>query len=114
MAKLTQKQKKEVNRLQSLFPNEISVNADVSKDGGFYADILTFPGCHTQGDTLSELIDMINDCMYTYFEVPEKYISYMPSYTMTIPFEVGERFGLLPNMNDLKLKAVQQREVAKS
>jgi len=112
MKKITQKQIKEISKFISLFPKEISVHAAPSEDGGFYADILTFPGCHTQGETLSELIDMINDCMYTYFEVPEKYISYMPSYMM--PVEVGERFGLLPNTNELMLKGVKQREIAKS
>lgn len=112
MPKLTQKDRKEINHLRSLFPAEITVNANYSQDDGFYADILTYPGCHTQGETFSELIDMINDCMYTYFDVPEKYLSSMFSYMP--PIEMGKKLGILPNLDELKLKIVEpQREKVK-
>lgn len=112
MAKLTQKQVKEIVHLRGLFPKEIAVRIGTSEDGGFYADVLKYPGCHTQGETFSELIDMINDCVYTYFEIPERYLSYMPSYIAST--QLAEKFGLLPDMSEVRLKSIQQREAVKS
>jgi predicted RNase H-like HicB family nuclease len=78
--KLTAKQKKDVEFMRGSLPKKIEVGISRTSDGGFFAEILNFPGCVTQGESFSELINMINDAVYAYFEIPKKYIKFMPSY----------------------------------
>ncbi len=80
MSRPTKIDGKKIKELRGEFPERISVKASRSKDGGFVAEITTFPGCFTQGDTLSELIDMVNDCVRTYLEIPTKLSPFMPTY----------------------------------
>jgi len=94
MGKLTQKDKKEISRLQVLFPNKIEVLVARAEEDGFIAEILTYPGCYTEGETFSELLFMINDCLYTCFDIPEKYVSYMPEYLA--PMSLAEHLGIAP------------------
>jgi predicted RNase H-like HicB family nuclease len=106
MRKLTPKDIQDVRRLRSLFPDTLNIYVRRSKDGGFYAAITSFPGCFTEADTLSELIGMVNDVVYTYFEIPQKYLSYMPSYLL--PLEVAKSFGMFP------VKKIDQRLMLKN
>ena len=99
MRKLTQKDKKEISRLRALFPNKIEVSVARAEEGGFVAEILTYPGCYTEGETFSELLFMVNDCLYTYFNIPEKYVSYMPEYLA--PMSLAERLGIAPKKGTL-------------
>ncbi|TSC89224.1 MAG: hypothetical protein G01um10143_605 [Parcubacteria group bacterium Gr01-1014_3] len=78
--KITKKDIKRIKELRSEFSTRINVKVGRSEDGGFFAEILSFPGCVTQGDTLSELVEMVNDCVKTYLEVPQKFFQYMPTY----------------------------------
>ena len=78
--KITKKDIEKIKELRSKFAVRISVKVGRSKDGGFLAEILSFPGCITQGDTLSELVEMVNDCVKTYFNVPQRFFQYMPTY----------------------------------
>ena len=94
MRKLTLKDKKEISQLRALFPKKIEVSVARAEEGGFVAEILTYPGCYTEGETFSELLFMINDCLYTYFDIPEKYVSYMPEYLA--PMSLAERLGVAP------------------
>ena len=80
MTGLTKTDIKRIKELRGKFPKRISVRAGRSLDGGFVAEITTFPGCHTQAETLSELIDMVNDCIKTYMEIPVKHYPFMPTY----------------------------------
>ncbi len=89
MAKLTAKDKQEVKRLSASLPHQISVAIHRSEDGGFVAEVMTFPGVRTQGETFSELIAMINDAMFTYFEVPDAYQSFLPTYLPTAEQAAG-------------------------
>lgn len=112
MAKLLKKDIKEINRLRCLFPSHISVKVYRSKDGGFCAEILTFPGCQTEGETLSELIEMVNDAVKTYFEVPEKYISFVPSYTP--PLKLAQELDVFPintRHHEIELKLAGREKV---
>ena len=109
MQKLTPKQIREINHLRSLFPDKIMVKVARAQEGGFVAEITTFPGCFTQGETFSELLVMINDCVYTYFDVPEKYIPYMPEYLA--PMTLAERLGIVPTRATLKSIQTQYESV---
>jgi len=75
---------KEVFRLRDLFPDKINVQVTRSEDGGFSGEILTYPKCFTEADSFSELIDMFNDALYTYFDIPEDLIPYMPTYVAPV------------------------------
>jgi len=83
-----------IQKLRGLFPEKLSVRVVRSQDGGFCADITTFRGCVTQADTFSELIEMINDCVRTYFEVPSAYCSYMPTYLPGL--KTAQTFDIFP------------------
>lgn len=107
MSKLTKKDTREVNHLVSLFPDKIVVDVARAEEGGFVAEIKTYPGCFTQGETFSELIAMVNDCLYTYFEVPEEYVHYMPEYLA--PISLAEKLGIVPTK--ATLKSVQYEKV---
>ena len=51
-SKITKKDIEKIKDLRSKFPAQINVKVSRSDDGGFIAEILSFPGCFTQGDTL--------------------------------------------------------------
>jgi len=77
--------KKDIDKILQLrkkFPQEIEVL--ISKDENFYiAEILepkSFLGAFTQASNFSELIAMVNDCVQTILEIPEKYTGEMPQY----------------------------------
>lgn len=94
MRKLTKKENETILKLRGLFPSTIKVRVTRSADGGFFAEIINFPGCLTEADAFSELVDMINDCVKTYFDIPQKYISYMPDYLS--PIKMAQHFGVFP------------------
>ena len=104
MVKLTKKETEKIIRLRSLFPTEVLARIRRSQDGGFVAEVLAYPGCITEADTLSGLIDMLNDAIRSVLEVPKKYISYMPVYLLSL--HAAQRFNIFPAKNikgDLKL-----------
>src|SRR5271157_1750880 len=76
---MTTKEIKLVNELIERFPRQISVSVE-KYDDGFLAHIKTFKGCFTQASSYSELMEMVNDAVRSYFEVPEKYLPFMPTY----------------------------------
>lgn len=114
MKKLTQKDREAIRNFFSLFPKAILVRTSRSEEGGFHAEILGFPGCFTQADTFTELVAMINDALYTYLEVPERLLPYMPEYM--VPISVAQKFGIFPTTNkidDIRLQNIK-RETVKS
>lgn len=62
-------------------PRSICLSVIKSKDGGFCAEItIQKDVLFTEAETFPELVYMINDAIYTYFEIPRKYLSSMPTY----------------------------------
>ena len=94
MKKITPKEVEEIKKMRNLFPDKIIVEITRSEDGGFCADIHTFPGCFTEADTFSELIEMVNDCAKVYFNIPQKYFSFMPDFIP--PITEAQRFKIFP------------------
>lgn len=104
MSQLTQKEVQKIQHLRNMFPRQIGVRVSRSQDGGFVAQVANFPGCVTEADTFSELIEMVNDAMRTMLEIPKKYVSYMPEYLASL--RMAQRFNIFPFQkvnNDLKL-----------
>jgi len=83
-----------ITKYRSLFPRSVAVRVGRSRDGGFCAEVKTFPGCFTQADSFSELIEMVNDAARTYFEIPQKFLPYMPTYLP--PLKVAQAFDAFP------------------
>jgi predicted RNase H-like HicB family nuclease len=94
MVRLSLKDKQLISELRRRFPYAISVRVRRSADGGFVADFTDFPGLCTEAETFSELIDMVNDAVWTYFEVPGKYRSFMPNYIP--PLRVAQDLDAFP------------------
>ncbi|OGZ00982.1 MAG: hypothetical protein A3B13_02670 [Candidatus Liptonbacteria bacterium RIFCSPLOWO2_01_FULL_45_15] len=94
---------KEINRFRALFPSEVRVNVARSENGDFVARINTFKGLFTEGSNFSELIEMVNDAVKTYYEVPEKFIPYMPNYVP--PLEAAQLLDVFP-INNVKKNIV--------
>jgi predicted RNase H-like HicB family nuclease len=112
MAATTKKAAKEINRFKGLFPGELTVDIYPSKDGGLVCDIKTFQGCFTQGENLFELMEMINDAVYTYLEIPRKYLRHMPGYDPSTKMAHDFSGFPLPTKKNVRLKLLD-RETAK-
>lgn len=94
MENLNVQEKEIIEGLRKKYLKEIKVKVSLCDEGGFCGEILDFSGTVTQGETLSELIEMVNDCVATILEVPEKYLKYMPTYTP--PISLFQRFNIFP------------------
>ena len=71
---------KEKIKYQSRLPDSIKVEIKESVDGGYFVKILSLEHCFTQADDAEELLLMVNDMVYSYFDVPEKLRPLMPVY----------------------------------
>lgn len=65
---------------QSQLPHSIKVKIGRSKDGGFWVEILSLPGCFTQAENVEQLFVMVNDAVYTYFDIFAEYFPFLPRY----------------------------------
>jgi len=63
---------KTLKKYTDLLPNQITVAVKKTKLG-FVADIKDFPHCYTQGRNFAELVEMINEAVFTYLDIPERY-----------------------------------------
>lgn len=61
-------------------PSVIRVEIHRGEQEGFWAKVLDLPGCATQASSFPELIEMVNDAVLTYFEVPEKFRDHLGIY----------------------------------
>ena len=58
---------------------------------------------------------MVNDAVKTYFEIPEKYFSFMPEYLA--PIEMAQKFNIFPIIKEegeIKLISTKENEKVKS
>lgn len=67
-----------------LLPRTLSVDVHRAEEGGFWAKIKELPGCNTQGEDFIDLVDMLNDAILTYFNVPQKMRSVLGRYVPTL------------------------------
>jgi hypothetical protein len=87
--------KEEIIKNIKKLPSKAQVAVIHSKDGGFCAEIkIGKEVLKTQAETFPELIGMVNDAIYTYFEIPTKYLSCVPTYIP--PIDVPRKFNLYP------------------
>lgn len=53
-------------------PQNIKLNIELTKDGWFVAASPDLPGLIAQARNAKELLEMVNDAILTYFDVPKK------------------------------------------
>jgi len=92
--KLSQQDIKRMKTYCELFPKLIYVKV-IPCDGTYTIRIKEFPNAITQvGPGLSELIEMISDCVATVLKIPKKYLPYMPKYLPSI--ELAQAINAFP------------------
>jgi predicted RNase H-like HicB family nuclease len=96
MKNFTKEETKKILDIRKQFPKEISVAIKQTENDCFFAKITNFKGCITEASTFSELIEMVNDCVRTYFEVPKKYLIHMPTYLP--PVKAARAFNVFPSI----------------
>ena len=106
---VSEKEKNKIKELIKLFPRNIEVKIVQCEEGGFFARIKNFDGCLTQAETLTELIENVNDAVLTCLDVPEKYVKYMPSYMP--PTSLFQRFRFWPEQKT-KAKEILKFKIA--
>lgn len=71
-----------------LLPRTLSVDIYRAAEGGFWAKIRALPGCNTQGEDFIDLVDMLNDAVFAYFDVPQKMRSALGRYVPALSKEM--------------------------
>ncbi|MBI3627457.1 MAG: type II toxin-antitoxin system HicB family antitoxin [Candidatus Sungbacteria bacterium] len=80
-------QKKDLTYYEQLLPQSVQVEVHQEEDGSFWARVLDFKGCYTQGKDFRDLLEMVSDAIYTVLDVPEEFRAFLPRY---IPEEIRE------------------------
>ena len=60
------------------------------EDGGYCVHVPALKGCHTQGDTLPEALEMAKDAIECYLGSLEKHGEPFPADVETVSFEWGD------------------------
>ncbi len=74
------------------FPDKVDVTISRSSDGGYVVEIKNLPGCLTQAEDGRKIFEMVNDAIYTYLKIPQKYYPFMPVFFPSE--EVREQFKI--------------------
>ena len=61
-----------LKKYEDLLPERITVHIKKTEEG-FYAKILELENCYTQADSFVELVEMINDAVFSYLDIPEEH-----------------------------------------
>ena len=92
------KKNKKILELRDKFPQGVGVV--VKKEDDCYLAKIKYPrafaGAFTQASSFSELIAMINDCVQTILEIPDKYASEMPQYMP--PLSLAQALNAFPKI----------------
>lgn len=66
------KQEKDLKFYQELMPHQLTLEIQKSEEV-FWAKVKELPYCYTQAKDFFELIEMVNDTVYTYLEIPDAF-----------------------------------------
>lgn len=96
----SQQDVKRIKAYCELFPKIIHVKV-IPCDGSYTIRIKEFPNAITQVNPgLSELIEMISDCVATVLKIPKKYLPCMPKYLPSI--ELAQAINAFPRPKVVK------------
>lgn len=79
------KREKELIKYLMILPRKLEVEIHPAEEGGYWAKVKGLPGCVTQGENFFDLVEMINDAVFTYFEVPLKIRRFLGPYIPLVP-----------------------------
>lgn len=57
---------------KGLMPSQITMEIHKT-DEGFWAKVKELPNCYTEAKDFFGLVEMVNDAIYTYLEIPNKF-----------------------------------------
>ena len=63
---MTIKKRKKFVRNEFL-PEWLNIRLHKAEEGGYWAKVMEIP-CYSQGETLSELFDVLKEAIYTYYD----------------------------------------------
>ena len=75
---------------KAILPPRVTVEIHKTTGGGVWAKVKELPGCYTQASSFFELIEMVNDAIYTYLDIPTKFIAELGYY---MPHEVLKKLS---------------------
>ena len=71
-------------------PKQVTVKVTHDADG-FAAEVVELPHCYTQAASFAELIDMVNDAIFTYLDIPTELIGKIAYYAPADILEEAKR-----------------------
>jgi predicted RNase H-like HicB family nuclease len=64
--------KKDIQFYKKLMPGKLSLEIHRTEEG-FWAKVKELPHCYTEAKDFLGLIEMVNDAVFTYLEIPDKF-----------------------------------------
>ncbi len=72
---------------KAILPQTLRIKLHRAEEGGYWARVIGM-GCYSQGETLSQLFDILTRAIYAYYDVPERLIPELGKY---IPADLVRR-----------------------
>jgi len=70
--KSAMRKRKSIKFYKELLPKRLTVEIHRTKEGEFWAKVKELPHCYTQAKSFWQLIEMVNDAVYTYLGIPTR------------------------------------------
>ena len=64
---------------KALLPESFHIELNKAEEGGYWAKTKEIP-CYSQGETLTELFNVLTKAIYAFYDVPEKLIKELGTY----------------------------------
>ena len=90
------------NALNNKLPDKVEVEIKEGNGNYYFVNVKNLPGCVTQARSPRELFEMVNDAIYTYFEVPEQYQPFLKMYIP--PENVRQKYSMKIQSGNYVLK----------
>ena len=100
------KKEKNLQFYKNLMPDQLTLEIHKTEEG-LWAKVKELPNCYTQGKSFFELIEMVNDAIYVYLDIPKKIRKEVGVY---LPKEIFEEIkrkeweNILSQMKKLSVK----------
>ena len=76
-----------LSHYEQLLPRSVRVEVHQEEDGSFWAKVLDFENCLTQGRNFRDLLEMISEAIYVSLDIPEELHAFLPRY---VPQEIKD------------------------
>ena len=94
---------------KALLPEHLHIRLHKAEEGGYWAKVVEIP-CYSQGETFSELFDVLTKAIYAYYDVPERLISELGTYipALSLRKRVSEKKPTQYTLDDILKKNPEQ------